>query len=64
MVSGRFAVPSNRPSPPLRSLLPAVLVVVTAAVAYAYRRRERRLWESRRISGGRKALALNLFDRS
>jgi hypothetical protein len=39
-------------------------VVVAAAVTYAYRRRERRLWESRRLSGGRKALVLNLIDRN
>lgn len=54
---------SNRPSPPLRYLIPFV-VVVAAAVTYVYRRRERRLWASRRLSGGRKALVLNLIDRN
>ncbi len=48
----------------MRSLIPVVLVVIAIAIAFTYKRRERRLWASRRLSGGRKALALNLFDRS
>ena len=47
----------------MRYLIPFV-VVVSAAVTYVYRRRERRLWASRRLSGGRKALVLNLIDRN
>ncbi len=46
----------------MRYLFPVAVVVVTA-VAYALKRRERREWESRKISGGRKALLLNLVDR-
>ena len=45
------------------SLFPVVLLAVAAVTFYAYRRRERRLWQSRRISGGRKALVLNIYDR-
>jgi hypothetical protein len=47
----------------LRLLIP-VLIAAAAAATYAYRRRERRLWASRRLSGGRKALVLNLLDRN
>lgn len=47
----------------MRSLLPVVLLAVAAISVYAYRRRERRQWGRRRISGGRKALVLNLYDR-
>jgi hypothetical protein len=46
----------------LRFFLP-VAVAVAAVVAYALKRHERRQWESRKISGGRKALVLNLTDR-
>jgi uncharacterized membrane protein len=47
----------------VRSILPVLLVAAAAVGVYAYKRRERRIWESRRISGGRKALALWLADR-
>lgn len=47
----------------MRSLFPLVLLAVAVVSVYAYRRRERRQWERRRISGGRKALVLNLYDR-
>jgi hypothetical protein len=46
----------------LRLLLP-VLVVVAAAVGLALKHRQRRQWERRKISGGRKALVLNLVER-
>ena len=46
----------------MRFFLP-VAVAVTAAVTYALRRHQRRQWERRKISGGRKALLLNLVDR-
>ncbi len=46
----------------MRFFLP-VAVVLAAAVTYALKRHERRQWESRKISGGRKALVLNLTDR-
>lgn len=68
MADGRFA--RNRPWPttratesPVRSLIPILLVAAAAVGVYAYRRHERRIWEARRISGGRKALALWLADR-
>ena len=60
------ALPGLRASPPLRtlsSLLPIVAVAVAVVVYYALRRRERRQWASRSISGGRKALVLNVFHR-
>ncbi len=44
-------------------MFPVLVVVVTAAVAFVLKRRERRQWENRRISGGRKALVLNLVNR-
>jgi hypothetical protein len=44
-------------------ILVSVAVVVASVVAYALKRHERRRWESRKISGGRKALVLNLVDR-
>jgi hypothetical protein len=47
----------------LRSLFPIAVLAVAATAAYLLRRRERRQWEERRISGGRKALVLNLLDR-
>ncbi len=47
----------------MRSILPVLLVAAAAVGVYAYRRRERRLWEARRITGGRKALVLWLADR-
>jgi hypothetical protein len=47
----------------LSSLFPVFVLAAAAAVAFAVKRRERRLWEGRRISGGRKALVLNLIDR-
>lgn len=47
----------------MRSILPVLLVAAAALGVYAYKRRERRIWASRRISGGRKALALWLADR-
>ena len=48
----------------LSTLLPIVALAVAAAVyVYALRRRERRLWASRSIPGGRKALVLNVFTR-
>jgi cytochrome c-type biogenesis protein CcmH/NrfF len=47
------------------TLLPVVALVIAAAVvAFAARRRARQRWANRRISGGRKALVLNLFDRA
>jgi hypothetical protein len=46
----------------LRLLFPVVVVVATV-LAYALKRRERQQWERRKISGGRKALVLNLLDR-
>ena len=45
----------------MRFFLPVVVVV--AVVTYVLKRHERRQWESRKISGGRKALVLNLVDR-
>lgn len=51
----------------MRFLLPILVAVLLAAVAavavYAVRRRARRHWASRSISGGRKALILNLLER-
>jgi hypothetical protein len=47
----------------VRSLFPVFVLAVAATVFFTAKRRERRLWEGRRISGGRKALVLNLFDR-
>ncbi len=47
----------------MRYLIP-VLAVLAAAATYVYRRHERRVWASRRLSGGRKALVLNLIDRN
>jgi hypothetical protein len=47
----------------LSSLFPVVVLAVAALVTFAVKRRERRLWAARRISGGRKALVLNLLDR-
>lgn len=49
--------------PPLSSLLPVLVLAAAAVITLAVRRRERRLWAGRRISGGRKALVLNLVDR-
>jgi len=62
-VGGRPAfAESKRAGPPLRLLFPVVVVVATV-LAYALKRRERQQWERRKISGGRKALVLNLLDR-
>jgi hypothetical protein len=47
----------------LSSLFPVFVLAAAAAVTFALKRRERRLREGRRISGGRKALVLNLLDR-
>jgi hypothetical protein len=47
----------------LRSIFPAVVLVAVTAATFLWKRHERRQWESRRISGGRKALVLNLVDR-
>jgi hypothetical protein len=47
----------------VRSILPILLVAAAAVGVFAYKRRERRRWESRKLSGGRKALALWLADR-
>jgi hypothetical protein len=48
----------------LSTLFPIVALVAAAAVyVYVLRRRERRLWASRSIPGGRKALVLNVFTR-
>lgn len=47
----------------LASAFPVVLLAVAVISFLAYRRRERRQWQGRRISGGRKALVLNLYDR-
>ena len=49
----------------MRSLVPALFVVVAAAASFVvWKRRERLERESRAISGGRKALVLNLMDRN
>jgi hypothetical protein len=49
----------------LRSLVPALFIAVAAAASFVvWRRRERLERESRTISGGRKALVLNLMDRN
>jgi len=42
----------------LRSLFPILVVAAAAVVTLVAKLRERRLWASRRISGGRKALVL------
>ncbi len=47
----------------MKSLFPAV-VLAAAAVVAAYRFRARRRFEKLKVSGGRKALVLNLVDRS
>ncbi len=48
----------------MHTVLPVLFFVVApAASVYAYRRRERRAWAARQISGGRKSLVLNLWDR-
>lgn len=47
----------------MRSLFPVVVLAIAAAAALIVKRRERRLWAGRRISGGRKALVLNLIER-
>jgi hypothetical protein len=51
----------------VRTVLPFLLVLVVASCAAAVllvlRRRERRLRATRSISGGRKALVLNLTER-
>jgi hypothetical protein len=47
----------------LSSLFPVLGVVAVAAVVVMMKRRERRLWASRRVSGGRKALVLNIYRR-
>jgi hypothetical protein len=47
----------------LSSLFPFFVLAVAAAIALAVKLRERRLWAGRRISGGRKALVLNLIER-
>ena len=46
----------------MRVLFP-VLVVVAAAIGFALKHHQRRQWERRKISGGRKALVLNLVER-
>ncbi|HET8538836.1 MAG TPA: hypothetical protein VFL83_03075 [Anaeromyxobacter sp.] len=46
----------------MRFLIP-VAVVLAVAIGYALKLRERRQWERRKLSGGRKALVLNLLDR-
>ncbi len=48
----------------MSSALVPGLVVVVLAVAAALRFRARRRYERLRVSGGRKALVLNLVDRS
>ncbi len=58
-----LVAPPEQPSLPVRSLIPILLVAAAAVGVYAYRRHERRVWEARRISGGRKALALGRADR-
>ena len=61
---GHSAFPrSVRASSPLRSLFPILVVAAAAVVTLVAKLRERRLWASRRISGGRKALVLNLYQR-
>jgi hypothetical protein len=47
----------------LRSLFPILVVAAAAVVTVVAKYREHRLWSSRRISGGRKALVLNLYRR-
>jgi cytochrome c-type biogenesis protein CcmH/NrfF len=44
-------------------VFPVALVVLAATVTFVLKRRERRRWANRVISGGRKALVLNLVDR-
>ncbi len=46
----------------MRFLFSAAVLVATL-VTFALKRHERRQWENRKISGGRKALVLNLMDR-
>jgi hypothetical protein len=47
----------------LSALLPIVAVAAAAVSYLVLRRRERRHWATRSISGGRKALVLNVFRR-
>jgi hypothetical protein len=61
---GHLRFSHSRASTPLNSALLPVVALIIAAVAFAARRRARRRWTNRRISGGRKALVLNLFDRA
>lgn len=46
----------------MRFLFPVAFSIVVA-VALTLKHRERRLWDRRKLSGGRKALVLNLVDR-
>lgn len=47
----------------MSTLFPVVVVFAAVAVPAVLRWRERRRWANRAISGGRKALVLNLHDR-
>jgi hypothetical protein len=47
----------------VRSLFPILVVAAAAVTTVIAKVRERRLWASRRLSGGRKALVLNLYRR-
>ena len=57
-----FPIATERASP-VRSLFPILVVGAAAVVTLVAKLRERRLWASRRLSGGRKALVLNLYQR-
>jgi multisubunit Na+/H+ antiporter MnhC subunit len=58
-----FVFSITRASDPLHSALLVSAVVVAAAVAIATKLRARRRYAKQKVSGGRKALVLNLFDR-
>jgi hypothetical protein len=47
----------------LSTLFPFLVVVAAAVVTVLVKRRERRRWANRRLTGGRKALVLNIYQR-
>ncbi len=65
-----MAAPTGRPSSfsgpgvPLNLALVALVVVIIAAVAIGSQVRARRRAEMSKVSGGRKSLVMNLFDRA